>query len=699
MAAPPLSFRGVYDSLRVPTLRDLIFSAKAYLATALALIAGFSQNLENPYWAVLTIYIVLTPPESGAIRSKALFRFFGTIGGGTLMMALTGLFGDQLGILVTVTIGVIAGATFLRQIDRTPANYLWFSGGVTAGVVGLTNLMQPTNVFDYATARMGEISLGILAITAIDSLFWPRPMTPDFLATMAEWREKTGAWVVDALGLTAAQSHDEQRRQAVRQGLRDLTKAVGAIDAKAVQLPFDVVAMAPRGRQLNLVRRQVVELIADLAGIEIWARALRHDHTLHADLGRSLDAVTAWVNEAADRSGPAIDTHVARGDALIEDLESARGTLDPAMGRVVVVERGLLSRLVAFVRDWSDLTLALRAIETGGRLPPRLDQIARHAKPVRSVDYLGAAFDVAPMVLSMTFTTLLWYFSAWSSGGGALLFSFVGCVFLIGQGQILRSSAGLLTWVLTAFGFVFLYQYAILPRVTDFPVLIAVLGCAMLPFGLMMTMSMAGMLICVYIFAFLGLQNAYAADFNQSLQTLSASLVGLLIAIACLYVCGYDHARFAVRRLVGAVRRDIVDLARSRRTPDRERFLFLAIDRLALYFPAAEQVAAGGPIARLRMIDDFGIGINLLTLRQCERDVSPGVRNTILLLRERIAESYRAKLVGAPNDGAMQAMVETALEDPAILAEPAHGRLLEALVGMHLALEDEHSPPPGEAIP
>ncbi|MBA2932479.1 FUSC family protein [Sphingomonas sp. CGMCC 1.13654] len=683
----------------MPTLRDLVFSAKAYLATALALIVGFSQNLQNPYWAVLTVYIVLTPPESGAIRSKALFRFFGTIGGGTLMMALTGLFGDQLGVLVTVTIGVIAGATFLRQIDRTPANYLWFSGGVTAGVVGLTNLMQPTNVFDYATARMGEISLGILAITAIDSLFWPRPMTPDFVATMADWREQAGAWVVDALGLTATQSLDEQRRQKVRQGLRDLAKAVGAIDAKAVQLPFDIVAMAPRGRTLNLVRRQIVELIADLAGIEIWARALRHDRTLHTDLGRSLDAVTVWVADAPDRSDPATDTHVARGDALIDELETARSALDPALGRVVVMERGLLSRLVAFVRDWSDLSLALRAIETGRRLPPRLDRMARRAKPVRSVDYLGAALDVAPMVLSMTFTTLLWYFTAWSSGGGALLFSFVGCVFLIGQGQILRSSAGLLAWVLTAFGFVFLYQYAILPRVTDFPVLIAVLGCAMLPFGLMMTMSMAGMLICVYIFAFLGLQNAYAADFNQSLQTLSASLVGLLIAIACLYLCGYDHARFAVRRLVRAVRRDIIDLARSRRVPDRERFLFLAIDRLALYFPAAEQVSAGGPIARLRMIDDFGIGINLLTLRQIEGDVSPHVRSIILRLRERIATSYRSKLAETPDDSALRAMVDADLEDPAVLAEPAHGRLLEALVGMHLALEDEHAPPPGEAIP
>ncbi|WP_068081181.1 FUSC family protein [Novosphingobium rosa] len=699
MAAPPLSLRGVYDSLRVPTLRDLVFSAKAYLATALALIVGFSQNLENPYWAVLTIYIVLTPPESGAIRSKALFRFLGTIGGGMLMMGVTGLLGDQLGVLITVTILIITGATFLKQTDRTPANYLWFSGGITAGVVGLTNLMQPTNVFDYATARMGEISLGILAIAAVDSVFWPRPMTPDFLKTMADWRGQARNWLVDALSLTAAQSSDEDRRKVLRQGLRDMTKAVGVIDAKAVQLPFDVVAMAPRGRQLNLVRRQVVELIADLAGIEIWARALRHDQTLHTDLGEALDQVSRWIEASPDQPDDRTEAHAAEGEALIAALNARHDALDPVGGLVLSMERGLLSRLAAFVRDWAGLSLALRAVETGGKLSPRLDQVARQAKPVRSVDYLGALFDVAPMLLSMGLTATIWYWTAWSSGGGALLFSMIGCVFLVGQDRILQSSTGLLSWILTAFGLVFLYQYAILPQVTDFPVLIAVLGCALLPFGLMMAMSTAGMLICVYIFAFLGLQSAYAADFNQSLQTLNASLAGLLIAFACLYLCSYDHARFAARRLLLAVRRDILDIARSRRIPDRERFLFLAIDRLALYFPAAEQIFGEGQLPRVRMIDDFGIGINLLTLRHSEPEVSPAMRTVLQGLRAQAEETYRAKLKARSDGGALRELVDAALDNPALLTETTRGRLIEALTGMHLALHDEQAPPPGELIP
>lgn len=696
MPPPPLSIRGIRDALRVPTLRDLVFSAKAYLAAVLALLIGFSQNLENPYWAVLTVYIVLTPPETGAVRSKALFRLIGTVGGGLLIMGVTGLFGDQLGILVTATIAIVSVAVFLRQLDRTPANYLWFSGGITAGVVGLTNLMAPTNVFAYGTARMGEILLGILSITAVDSVLWPRPMTPDFVRTIGQWREQARGWVARALDPSARAALDEAGRQSLRAELRDLAKAVGAIDMKAVQLPFDVVPEAPRGQALDLVRSEIVRLIADLVAVDIWARALPEERTADAALAPRLKEVTAWMADGDDLSEEMIEAYATRGDALLRALLAAADET-PDADEASLLRHGLLTRTASLVRHWADLSAALLSITEGRALPAALRTAARQARPVRSVDYLGAALDVAPIVLSMTFTTLLWYFTAWSSGAGALLFSFIGCVFLVGQGGILLSGAGLLVSILSAFGLVFLYQYAILPRVTDFPVLIAVIGCAMLPLGLFMAMSMAGMLIAVFTFAFLGLQNAYSADFNQSLQTLSASLVGLLIALTSLYLCSYDHGRFASRRLVRAVRRDIVDLARDRRVPGRQRFLFLTVDRLALYFTAAGQAAQGDTIPRLRMIEDFGVGINLLTLREHEGSVAPVTRDIIRRLRIAIAEAFNRKLNLQPDDAPLREAVQKAIADPALEAEPARGKLLEALAGMRLAIGNAATPLPGDA--
>ena len=216
----------------------------------------------------------------------------------------------------------------------------------------------------------------------------------------------------------------------------------------------------------------------------------------------------------------------------------------------------------------------------------------------------------------------------------------------MGQEQILQSTAGFLTCLLIAFGLVFLYQFAVLPRVTDFPVLVIVLGCALLPLGLLMAMSMAGMLIASLTLSFLGLQNAYHADFAQSLQTLTGCLVGLLIAVISLRVCAYDHARFATRRLAAAVHRDVIDIARVSRLPGRDRFRFLALYRLSLYFPAAEQTAAGGPIPHLGLLNDLVVGHNLLTLRRREPSASTGARDVIKSLRDTTETAFQKKLGG-----------------------------------------------------
>jgi hypothetical protein len=352
-----------------------------------------------------------------------MFRLIGTLAGGVMMIGLTALFGDQLGILVTATIAVVTLATFLRQADRTPSNYLWFSTGITMAVIGLTNLMQPENVFAATTARVAEITLGILVVTAVDAMFWPRPMTPDFLDTMTKWRGDVQHWVLDALSLTAAQTSGDERRMALRQGLRDLTKAVGEIDGKAVQLPYDVVAVVPRRRQIDLVRRQTVSLIADLAGIEIWARSLRRDLLLHSHLGAVLDAVSDWVRESHAAGHSQAVSIATRGDALIADLQARRAALDPRDGRTTLTERGLITRLAAFVRDWSDLLLA--AVGRDGRGCRRLDSPARRGPCERRRGPVLAL----PMVLSMTAPR------ARALVAGGAWFSLIGCVFLIGQGQ------------------------------------------------------------------------------------------------------------------------------------------------------------------------------------------------------------------------------------------------------------------------
>lgn len=689
-AAPPLSIAGTFGALRRPTMRDVVFSLNAYMAAVLAMLIGFSQNLENPYWSVLSIYIVLSPPQTGAIRSKALFRLLGTALGGAVSLVVGGLFADDVGDLLMATLGVLTAAVYLRGLIRTPDNYIWFSAGLTVGVIGITHLQQPLDFFQTATARVAEIGLGVLLIAAVDSVVWPRVLTPDFLETISGWRHRAREWVDAALGDAVTQASDDERETVMYDRLRELTGAVDVIDAKAIHLTYDVVQLPPRGRDIDLVRQQLVQVVADLTAIHSWIPAFRALPGGHDQLEAVLADVSAWTSAGDGLAQDAIDRHVVEADALIARLDAHREARIDSVEDEAVLQRGFARRVSDYVRHSADLLLALRALETRCGLGRRLEH-AQRVRAVRHIDYWVGAIDVFPLILATGFASALWYFTAWDAGPSAILFAFVGCVFLIGQPATVRSAIGLICWVSAAFALVFVYQFAVLPRVTTFPTLMIVFAVTLLPLGLLVTMAQAGTLIAVFTFAFLGLQNVYTGDFERSLTTLGGTLGGLLIATASLYVCSYDRPRLVAKRLLAAVRRDVADAAQARRVPDFQRFLLLTVDRLSRLIPAVDTLPDDDPLRRFSLVTDFRVGANLLILRNDEQRFPPAVRTSIEQLRRAVAASYRDSSRRLDRPIELFEPVEIAIhavatnDDP--MFEPAvKARLLEALIGLRLAL-------------
>ena len=111
-------------------------------------------------------------------------------------------------------------------------------------------------------------------MAAVDSVIWPRHMKPGFLSDMRDWRKDAREWMVETLGNVECRPPEPKRRKQVRDRLRKLTGAIANLDAKAIQLPYDSVDAPPRRRDVHLGRLMVMRLIADLASIEEWARAL-----------------------------------------------------------------------------------------------------------------------------------------------------------------------------------------------------------------------------------------------------------------------------------------------------------------------------------------------------------------------------------------------------------------------------------------
>src|SRR5436305_14325911 len=62
------------------TVVAVVFAFKTFLAGLLALYLAFWLGLDEPRWALLTVYIV-SQPESGLVLAKSFYRALGTAAG------------------------------------------------------------------------------------------------------------------------------------------------------------------------------------------------------------------------------------------------------------------------------------------------------------------------------------------------------------------------------------------------------------------------------------------------------------------------------------------------------------------------------------------------------------------------------------------------------------------------------------------
>ena len=67
-------------SVESHTLVALMFAVKTFAAALLALFISFWLALDEPYWALLTVFVV-SQPDSGLVLAKGFYRLLGTAAG------------------------------------------------------------------------------------------------------------------------------------------------------------------------------------------------------------------------------------------------------------------------------------------------------------------------------------------------------------------------------------------------------------------------------------------------------------------------------------------------------------------------------------------------------------------------------------------------------------------------------------------
>jgi len=169
----PQAIRTVF---RDPAIR---YGIKFGLAGILAVFIALFLRLEEPTWALFTVFVLMIAQYVGAIAEKSLFRIIGTVAGGLLGYFLTASF-EQNPVIFVILVSLIVGAcTAMFGQSRYP--YAFLLCALTMVVVVGNGLGDPDNSWQYALWRIEEVTLGILVVMLVQSQIWPRFAREEFL--------------------------------------------------------------------------------------------------------------------------------------------------------------------------------------------------------------------------------------------------------------------------------------------------------------------------------------------------------------------------------------------------------------------------------------------------------------------------------------------------------------------------------------
>src|SRR5947209_20322494 len=100
----------------------MIFAAKTTASGLIALLIAFTFNLDQPQWALLTVFIV-SQPQSGLVLAKSFYRIIGTVVGAIMALFLVSLFAQERVLFLGSLAIWIGFCTFASKQTRNFASY------------------------------------------------------------------------------------------------------------------------------------------------------------------------------------------------------------------------------------------------------------------------------------------------------------------------------------------------------------------------------------------------------------------------------------------------------------------------------------------------------------------------------------------------------------------------------------------------
>jgi len=562
------------DWLERETVVELIFSLKTYAASMLALFIAFWAALDDPRWAVLTVFVV-SQPDSGLVVAKSFYRMLGTVAGVLVTIALVFAFAQYGELFLASLAAWIAFCCFAARTARNFASYGFQLAGYSAAIIGIPAALEPRGAYPLIVARFTEISLGIACAALASRLIFVRELRPKVVALVHDLTRRTDHFAAIAIDPAA----DRERVAAER---AQLTKDFVAVEAMQQSAFFESADARLRYTARRELREAAVELCAVVEGA------------------------------ASRRVGPA--PHPAT-TSIRELISNANDT--PAGNHAVVSTLVRAADEQAVARARLRLRQSVAAFERGEDLP------APNVADSFWSDPVDATLTAIRCALAIAITSAFWFVTAWPNGPTAVVVAAVVCTLFASMQQPDKIALACIATVLVAAVPVFVTQFHLMPLAVDFPSMAVAIAPLLLISGYILAqpgIGPLGMLSAVYFTYASNISNVMSYDAVAFLNSSFAVLVGIGVG-AVLFAAFFPetpaHASRRFRRQI------LVHLSRlaSARRPDVRSYeralceqLWTMLARLkdepaaahACLARAVAGLSAGQAIGRLRTAIDAG---------------------------------------------------------------------------------------------
>jgi uncharacterized membrane protein YccC len=394
------------EPIRSPRWIPWIFAAKTTASGLLALLGAFTFNLDQPYWALLTVFIVSQPQQSGLVLAKSFYRIIGTVIGAAVALLLVALCAQERVLFLGGLALWIGLCTFGSQYARNWAAYSFVLSGYTVAIVGIPGALDAGNAFYIAVGRVTEISLGIIVVATVSHVVLRSSLSRSLWQAVASARAGLADY---ALALFGAGDTAPLRAKLLGQAIE-----IENLRASAI---FEDREVRDRSNSLKLLDAALINAVdvAQLLRRTLDALGCTAASTLTGVGDATADAAAAvkgWRIGAIDAA--ALSRRLVRARArlpLVRELCRDPSVPDEEVMRRVVA----IARLREFFTALTAYAEAFEVVVSGERPTMPLVGFARSNDPV------GALWTGLRAALAVFLVSGFWILTNWPHGSTAAI--------------------------------------------------------------------------------------------------------------------------------------------------------------------------------------------------------------------------------------------------------------------------------------